>query len=96
MDMLALIPAQANAGETKECSSSAGLKPHNVATEELPMKFDCDSKNVAKFCEKLIDRASEGEWKRGGGNVLEIPDSYSVTRNLLTECGVLTEQETTL
>ena len=46
-----LAPAQANLGHTTDHTSSAGLKLHKAATEELPMNFDCDSKNVETFSE---------------------------------------------
>ena len=55
----ALILEQRNAGDAIYHASSDRLKSHNVATEELPMKFDCDKKNAGTLCEKLIDRASE-------------------------------------
>ena len=52
----AIAPGQENLGYTIDCTSLAGLKLHNAATKELQMKFDCDSKNVGMFCEKLIDK----------------------------------------
>lgn len=51
-----LTPVQENPGDTTCHTISAVLKLYNVATKELPMQFDCDSKNIGMFCEKLIDR----------------------------------------
>ena len=50
MDMFVLTSSQENPGETIDYSSSEGLKLCNADTEELPMKFYCDSKNVVTFC----------------------------------------------
>ena len=69
------------------------MKPHNAATEELTMKFDCDSNNVAMFCKKIIDRANESGWKSGGVNTLEISDSDGVTRNVLTEYAMISSKK---
>ena len=66
----ALSPDQSHPEDTIDCTSSAGLKLYDVDAEELPMKFDCDSKNVGIFYEELIGRASESRWKSVGGNVL--------------------------
>ena len=51
MATFSLAPAQENLGEKIDYSSSTGLKTGNAATEELPINFDCDSKNFATFCE---------------------------------------------
>ena len=57
------------------------------------MKVDCDYKNVMIFFEKLIDKASESGWKSGRGDALIMPDSDGVNVNLLTEYGMLADQE---
>ena len=57
----ALAPAQANASNILDYSLQADVKIHNKASSELPQKFDCNSKNVPMFCEKLKDRAQESD-----------------------------------
>ena len=88
-----LTPAQANSGDIIDYTTTAGLKIYNAATEALPVKFDCQSKSVSTFCEKLIDRANEAGWKTGASNMLTIPDSNGEDRSLLTEYGRLTEED---
>ena len=88
----ALTPAQANAGNVLDYASQADVKIYNKASSELPHKFDCNSKNVSMFCEKLKDRAQESGWEATGGDIMNIPDSEGVNRNSITEYGRLTDE----
>ena len=75
----ALTPAQANAGDIIDYITSAGLKLYNSATAPLPLLFDCKSKNVAIFCEKVVDRAHESGWATGSGDIINIPDANGIS-----------------
>ena len=81
----ALTLAQANAGNILDYTSQTDVKIYNKAPSELPYKFDCRSKNVPMFCEKLKDRVQESGWEAAGGNIMSIPDSEGVNQNLITE-----------
>ena len=89
----ALTPAQASASNTFDYSSQADVKICNKASSELSQKFDCNSKNASMFGEKLKDRAQESGWETADGDIMNIPDSEGVNRNLITECGRLTEED---
>ena len=91
--VFALTPAQANASNTLDYSSQADVKICNKASSELSQKFDCNSKNVSMFCEKLKDRAQESGWETADGDITNIPDSKGVNLNLITEHGRLTEAD---
>ena len=64
-----------------------------MATKDLPIQFDCQSKNISVFYEKLIDRANEVGQKIGASDILTIPDSNRVDRFLLTKYGRLIEED---
>ena len=89
-----LIPAQANPGNIIDYTTTSGLKLCNLATEELLVKFDCKSKSVSAFCEKLIDQANEAGQKTGARDTLTTPDLDGVDRDLLTEYGRFIDQDT--
>ena len=42
------------------------------------------------FCKKLNDRASESGWDETRGDIINMPDSDGIDRNLIIECGRLT------
>ena len=86
----ALTPAQLNANDFIDYSTTDGKKIFKAATEELSYQFDVQAKSVNLFGETLYDRGVISGWNEGQGNIMSIPDSNNVTRNLIREYGRLT------
>lgn len=91
--IFALTPSQVNAGRIIAYETATGMKLYNAATAALPFKFDADAKGINMFCEKLKDRAIQSGWHLAGGNILSIPDSQGVDRDLITQYGQLTPDD---
>ena len=86
----ALTPAQVNADQFIDCSTTDGKKLFKAATESLPCAFDVEPQNINLFCEKIQDRAVTAGWKQGNGNIMSVPDANNQQRDLITEHGRLT------
>jgi len=91
--IFALTPGQYRPDDFIDYGSAQGLKLWNAATEPLPEEFDGTSNTVKIFCELLTQRATEAGWHSGTGNILTIPDSNGIQRNLITNYGQLTLQD---
>jgi hypothetical protein len=87
-----LTPGQCQPDQYIDYTTSQGLKLWNAAIAVLPFEFDVDSGGVNQFCEKLADRTEESGWQENG-NIIDIPDSGGVPRNLIREYGLLTLQD---
>eukprot|EP00957_Ditylum_brightwellii_P099973 7618668-Ditylum_brightwellii.AAC.1 len=69
------------------------IKLFQTMTRPLLVMFDTDSKQVNLFCEALGKRANKAGWNLAGGNIIDIPDTNSNLRNLITEYGSLTKMD---
>ena len=59
---------------------------YNTATAPLELKFNGESGGLLLFLEMIRERADESNWT----NIIMVPDSTGVARNLLAEYGRLT------
>jgi hypothetical protein len=77
--------AKINANAIIDYSTAAGIKLYNTASAKLPVTFDITSQTANLFCDPLTDRANKSGWYTGEGNILMIPDSLTMNRDLIKE-----------
>jgi hypothetical protein len=83
--VFAETPAKINANAIIDYSTAAGIKLYNTASAKLPVTFDITSQTANLFCDPLTDRANKSGWYTGEGNILMIPDSLTMNRDLIKE-----------
>ena len=81
----ARFPVGANKG-ILDYDNSDHVKIYRAASAPLELKFDVTSGGLLCFLERVCERAYKSNWK----NIILVPDSNGVVRNLLTEYGRLT------
>jgi len=91
----ALTPGRANPADALDYTTRTGQAVFKDATESLPHKFDVESASINQFCEDLRDRAIKAGWGEGAADILSIPDTDGVNRQLITNYGQLTSQNIT-
>ena len=91
----ALTPGRANPAAALDYTTRTGQAVFKDATESLPHKFDVESQSINQFCEDLRDRAIKAGWGEGAADILTIPDTDGVDRQLITNYGQLTPQNIT-
>ena len=70
-----------------------GIMAYHPANIPIPVPFDDGSKEISNFNSQLTRRPDTAGWDYGGGNILLIPDSKGITKNLIIEYGCLTTDD---
>eukprot|EP00957_Ditylum_brightwellii_P146753 11172465-Ditylum_brightwellii.AAC.1 len=86
------MPKQVASATFIDYQTSTGIKLFQATTESLPVTFAAESKQVNLFCEALGERASKAGWNLLGGDMINIPDTNRVNRNLITTYVRLTKE----
>ena len=95
MATFAQNPGQRDSDDIIDVNTKLDGNLYSSAIAPFEIKFDGDSKNISLFQNHLQRKSFKARWNAGKGDILNIPDDARKKRNILTEYGCLTKENTT-
>ena len=95
MATFARNPGQNDPDDIIDFNTKFGVSLYNSAIAPVEIKFDGDSKNIFLFQNQFRRKGFKAGWNAGKWDILNVLDDAGKKRNILTEYGCLTKENST-